>query len=231
MSNADKSAQDPPFHFEILRGPQPEFGEEPKAIYYAENHNAQCSYGELSTDFEMATLAILANYRENQLGNWVGPLAHLARQTLELSLKALVVSIRERDATVPRKALGTHDLGALWALGTSWLDANGYDSNNDARRIDAAHLIAAYNAIDPSGDLFRFGISYKEAFDKQKSYDRVGIVLNQFEKEFIAAIGFLNHWNAVVFRKTIAEAEGWQVDPYFDADDFPRVVTGPTQGK
>lgn len=218
----DEKTQDPPFHFEIWRGPQPGFGDEPKAIYYVENHNGQCSYGELSTDFEMATRATLASYRESGLANWMAPLAHLARQTLELSLKSLVVSIRERDAAISRTALSGHNLHALWVLGTNWLDARGFDAEKDARRLDATHLIEAYHAVDPSGDLFRFGMSYKKAFGKQKSYDRVGIVLDQFEREFDAAIGFLHHWDAVVFRKTIAEAEGWQVDPFFNADDFPR---------
>lgn len=63
------------FHLEIRRGPQSEFGIEPKAIYYVENHNAQCGYGELALDFEMAARAILATYREPQIGNWMTPSA------------------------------------------------------------------------------------------------------------------------------------------------------------
>lgn len=216
-------AKDPPFHFEIWRGPQPEFGIEPKAIYYVENHNAQCGYGELAEDFEMAARAILATYRESQLGNWMAPLAHLVRQTLEISLKSLISSIRERDVEVPEKALRGHDLGVLWEQSIAWLGSNGFDANSDARRDVTAHLIHAYDAIDPSGDLFRFGISYKEALGQQKSYDRVGIELDQFEYEFNAAMGFLNHWDAAVFRKTIAESEGWKEDPFFNVDDFPRL--------
>lgn len=223
MSEAHKRDRDLPFHFEIWREPQPEFGEEQKAIYYVENHNAQCGYAEVSTDFEMTTRAILATYRESHLGNWMAPLAHLARQTLELMLKSLVMSIRERGTIIPRKILGGHDLHALWAFGTGWLDANGFNAKEDARRASAAHLIEAYGAIDPSGDLFRFGVSYQKAFGKQKSYDRVGIVLDRFEREFDAATGFLSHWETVVFRRTMAEAEGWQGDPHFKADDFPRI--------
>ena len=59
MAKSDESSQDPSFHYEIWRGPRPEFGDEPKAIYYVENHNMQCGYSELSTDFEMATREIL----------------------------------------------------------------------------------------------------------------------------------------------------------------------------
>lgn len=223
MSEPDAPPQDPPFHHEIWRGPRPEFGDEPKAIYYVENHNGQCGYRELSTDFEIATREIFTLCHESQLGNWTAPLAHLARQTLELSLKALLESVCERDASIPRKTLRGHDLQALWTVGTGWLDAKGFGATQDARRSGAEHLIAAYSAIDPSGDLFRFGISCKAAFGRQKSYDRVGIMLDQFEIEFDAAVGFLNHWEAVVFRKTLAEIEGWQNDPYFNADDFPRV--------
>ena len=224
MAKSDDISQDPPFHYEIWRGPRPEFGNEPKAIYYVENHNGQCGYSDLLADFEIATRNILASYRDSQLGNWTAPLAHLARQTLELSLKALVESICERDAAIPRKTLRGHDLQALWALGIGWLDTKGFSATEDARRSAAEHLIAAYSAIDPSGDLFRFGISHKTAFGKQKSCNRVGIVLDQFEREFDAAVGFLNHWEAVVFRKTLAESEGWQNDPYFNADDFPHVA-------
>lgn len=103
--------KDLPFHYEIWRGPQAEFGSEPKAIYYVENHNGQCGYSELAGDFEMATHAMLNTYRESQLGNWIAPVAHLARQTLELSLKSLVSNISERDALVPKESLRSHNLG------------------------------------------------------------------------------------------------------------------------
>ncbi|HEX8480776.1 MAG TPA: hypothetical protein VF650_02600 [Allosphingosinicella sp.] len=223
MKHGRASASDPPFHFEIWRGPEPSFGQDPKAIYYVENHNGQCGYGELATDFETAARELIAAYRSSGLGNWVAPLAHLTRQTLELCLKALTVSIRERDESVSGRPLRSHDLGALWSLNLGWLDREGFAAGDDARRLAAMHLIEAYQAIDPSGDLFRFGISYKHAFGKQKSYDRVGIVLDQFELGFDSAVGFLNHWEAVVRRRTWGEQEGWTEDPIFDAEAFPRL--------
>lgn len=218
------TTHDPPFHYEIRRGPGPAFGDEPKAIYYVENHNGQCGYGESAADFEMATLEMIAAYRASGLGNWVAPVAHLTRQTLELHLKALIVSIRERDPSVSNKPLRGHDLSTLWSAAVEWLDAGGFLAADDARRPATGHLIAAYQAIDPSGDLFRFGISYKQAFGKQKSCDRVGIVLDRFELEFEAAVGFLRHWEAVVRRMTWAEQEGWSEDPFFDAEAFPRLL-------
>lgn len=220
----DEPNRDPDFHFEIWRGPSESFGEEPKAIYYVENHNGQCGYGDLATDFEMAAREAIAAYRTSGLANWMAPVAHLARQTLELCLKALVESIREQDSGVSAKRLGGHDLQGLWSVGTQWLDDNGFPAAQDVRRPHAAHLVAAYHSIDPGGDLFRFGLSRKEAFGKRKSYDRVGIVLDRFEGELNAAIGFLRHWEAVVRRRSLADELGWTVDELFNADDFPRAV-------
>ena len=216
------SPDDPPFHFEIWRGPGLSFGEEPKAIYYVENHNGQCGYGELALDFQMAATALLETYRNEQLGNWMAPVAHLIRQTLELRLKALLSSITDRDPTVDRKPLGQHDLLLLWTVAYSWLGSNGFTIDHDARLSATVHLISAYHAIDPSGDLFRFGMSRKTAFEKDKSYDRVGINCEVMAKEFADADGLLRHWDAAVFRKTMAEELGWIIDPHFKRDDFPR---------
>lgn len=218
---------DPAFHFEIWRGPDEAFGDEAKAIYYVENHNGQCGYGELATDFEMAARQIIAAYRTTQLANWMAPVAHLSRQTIELCLKALVESIRERDAKISAKPLRQHDLKALWSTGTQWLDSHGYQASEDARRPAAEHLIDAFHSIDPSGDLFRFGMSRKTAFGKQKSYDRVGIMLERFEREFDAAVGFLSHWEAVVRRLSLAEDFGHELDGQFDANNFPRTRDKP----
>lgn len=215
-------AEDPPFHFEIWHGPSQSFGDEPKAIYYVENHNGQCSYGELATDFEIAAKALLQAYQREQIGNWIGPVAHMIRQTLELNLKALLSSILERDVAVDRKPLNRHGLILLWSTCYAWLTANGFSVDKDARLPRTLHLLSAYDAIDPSGDLFRFGMSYKTAFGKQKSYDRVGINCETMDKDFDDATGLLVHWNAAVFRLTIAEDEEWTSDPYFNADDFPK---------
>lgn len=215
--------EDPPFHFEIWKGPGPSFGDEPKAIYYVENHNGQCSYGELALDFQMAATALLETYRNERLGNWMAPVAHMIRQTLELRLKALLSSIMVRDPAVDNRPLGQHDLLRLWDAAYTWLKSNGFAIDSDARLSPTLHLISAYDAIDPSGDLFRFGMSRKTAFAKQKSYDRVGINCDVMAREFADADGLLRHWDAAVFRLTMAEENGWTTDPYFEVDDFPKV--------
>ncbi len=220
----------PPFHFEIWQGPGRSFGDEPKAIYYVENHNSQCTYGEIALDFQMAATALLETYRSEQLGNWMAPVAHMIRQTLELRLKALRSSILARDSTVDKKPLGQHDLQRLWGVAYVWLQANGFQIDRDARLPPTIHLISAYDAIDPSGDLFRFGMSRKTAFGKQKSYDRVGINCEVMEQEFADADALLCHWDAAVFRMTMAEEQGWTTDPYFEVDDFPKVKQPPMPG-
>lgn len=219
--------EDPPFHFEIWKGPGPSFGNEPKAIYYVENHNGQCSYGELALDFQMAATALLETYRDQKLGNWVAPVAHMIRQTLELRLKALLSSILARDPVVDKKPLGQHDLLRLWGVVYTWLLANGFPIDRDARLSATLHLISAYDAIDPSGDLFRFGMSRKTAFKKQKSYDRVGIDCEVMAQEFTDADDLLCHWDAAVFRLTMAEEHGWTTDPNFEAGDFPKIEQSP----
>ena len=214
---------DPPFHFDIWRGPGPSFGDEPKAIYYVENHNGQCCYGELALDFQMAATALLETYRSEQLGNWMAPVALMIRQTLELRLKALLSSITVRDPSVDKNPLGQHDLLRLWGVVNIWLRANGFPIDRDVRLSPTLHLLNAYDAIDPSGDLFRFGMSRKMAFEKQKSYDRVGINCEVMAKEFADADGFLRHWDAAVFRLSMADEHGWATDPYFERDDFPKI--------
>lgn len=215
---------DPPFHFEIWRGPSEHFGNEPKSIYYVENHNGQCGYGELATDFEMAAMVLLETYRESALGNWMAPVAHMVRQTLELLLKALLQSIVARDARVDAKPLKQHDLLTIWNVSLQWLTKGGFRINEDARLPRTVHLLTSYDAIDPSGDLFRFGMSRKKAFEKLKSYDRVGINIDVMIADFKGAVRFLSHWDAAVFRIQIAKEMGWASDPYFDVDDFPSVV-------
>lgn len=218
------ASEDPPFHFEIWKGPGESFGDEPKAIYYVENHNGQCSYGELALDFQMAAAALLTTYKQEQLGNWMAPVAHMIRQTLELRLKALLTSIVERDATVDKSPLAHHVLLRLWEPSYAWLKSNGFPVETDARLPRTVHLLQAYDAIDPSGDLFRFGMSRKTAFNKKKSYDRVGINCEIMAQDFGSADAFLSHWDAAVFRLTLAEEEGWNSDPFFNADDFPKAV-------
>ncbi len=216
------AVEDPPFHFEIWKGPGRSFGDEPKAIYYVENHNGQCGYGELALDFQIAAKALLETYQREQLGNWLAPIAHMIRQTLELQTKALLQSICGRDSKVNSKPLASHNLMAIWGDAYRWLKANGFRIDEDARLPRTVHLLKSFDAIDPSGDLFRFGLSRQTAFNKQKSYDRVGINCDIMVGDFDAAYGLLTHWDASVFRLTMAEEEGWESDPFFDVNDFPK---------
>jgi hypothetical protein len=100
----------------------------------------------------------------------------------------------------------------------------GLQFRQDARLATAEWFVEMLHAIDPSGDLFRFGMSNQSAFGKQKSYDRVGIRLEQMVPEFEATAAFLRHWEAVLFSRLLAIEMEWETDPYFDADDFPRIV-------
>lgn len=217
-----KDASDPRFHYEIWKGPSTEFGHNQKSISYVENHNAPCGYSELASDFGMAADVLIERYRMSGLGNWVAPVAHISRQVIELHLKALMHSINDFDKNFDTAPLGSHNLEAIWLACRSWLIGSGYKLNNDARLEMTDHIISAFHEIDPSGDLFRFGVSRKMAFNKQKSYDRVGICLEHFEKEFKSAQGLLNHWEATVFRENVKIEMGWEKDPYFDPENFPR---------
>lgn len=133
----------------------------------------------------------------------MAPVAHVSRQLVELRLKALMESIGERDATIDVAQLGCHNLEAMWVVCRKWLIDQGYKILDDARFEMTERLIAAFHGIDPSGGLFRFGISKKTAFDKRKSYDRVGIDLDPFERELTALDGFLSHWEGAVFREKL----------------------------
>lgn len=219
---AKKIADDPRFHFDIYAGPA--VGRRDRsAIYYVENHNGQCSYAELATDFEMLAWLAIEQFQRDHLGNWTAPIAHSVRQTLELLLKAMLEAI-ERRGCPPNSALSfSHDLDRIWQHCRQWLSANGYKFAQDARLKQTEWLLAAFHHVDPSGDLFRFGISNTSAFSKQKSYDRVGLDLEILIADFRTAIDFLRHWETVPFREALVIEMGWSDDPHFDKDDFPRV--------
>lgn len=215
-------ASNPKFHYEICKGPSVEFGGERKSIFYVENRNTSSGYAELALDFSCAATALVEQYRITRLGNWVAPVAHISRQLIELRLKALMTSIGAFDSLFNTNPLSSHDLESIWSGCLAWLVRGGYKIKEDARQEVAEHLISAFHEIDPSGDLFRFGVSRKTAFEKQKSYDRVGIELELFGPELTATDEFLSHWDAVVFREGMKREMGWTTDPFFDADDFPK---------
>lgn len=212
---------DPRHHFEIWTGPSTEFVEK-APIYYVENHNGQCGYADLATDFEMTLALVFDAHRLDGLGNWTSQIAHLARQVLELRLKALFEQIALEDSRVQSKPLKAHDLSALWRGSRSWLIGAAYPVETDARLATTDLLVQAFHAVDPRGDLFRFGMSRQGAYGRFKSYDRVGIIVERLENDFAAANGFLSHWETTLWRGRFAKEEGWNGDPFFDANDFPR---------
>lgn len=212
---------DPRHHFEIWTGPSASFVEK-APIYYVENHNGQCGYADLATDFEMTLALVFDAHRHDGLGNWTSQIAHLVRQVLELRLKALFEQITLEDSRVQPKPLKAHDLSALWGGSRSWLIGAAYPVETDARLATTDLLIQAFHAVDPRGDLFRFGMSRQGAFGRPKSYDRVGINVDRLENDFAAANQFLGHWETTLWRGRLAKEEGWKEDHFFDADDFPR---------
>lgn len=216
------SKENLPFHSEIWRGPGKGYGDEPKAIEYVENHNAECSYDQAATDFSIAANALLEVCERDQLANWVAPTAYLIRQTLELKLKALLEAVIEHDGSISSKPLGQHALLEIWDVSYAWLTAKGFEIDNDARLVSTLHLLQAFDSIDPTGDLFRFGKSKKRWFGKRKTSDRVGINIPVMKSDFADAEGLLDHWESVLVRRLMMDEMNWAEDPSFDPDAFPK---------
>lgn len=191
-------------------------------VYYVENENASAGYAEAALDFEMLVIDLLPRLGPLELGNWIAPVLHLARQTIELRLKALLQTIVDRDHEVDERVLGKHDLSAIWGIGQDWLHSHGYALNRDARLEATNQLVAALHAVDPSGDLFRFSKSRQSRFGRNKSSDRVGVNYETFPSAFKQTVKLLLHWEAVLFREKLKVEMGWENDPYFDADDYPK---------
>lgn len=223
MKEDSKSAQDTRFHYKIYDGPSKDYLKREPPISYVENYNGHCGYAELATDFKMAADLMIEQSKRIGLGNLTAPVSHLVRQTLELKLKALLETTLVRGSKEKASLLYKHNLQDIWKSSKDWLISSGYKIREDARFDIAEWMILSFHAIDPSGDLFRFGISKQTAFGKRKSYDRVGINIGLLEPYFNESYAFLSHWEAVPFREMIAKEEGWERDPYFDPDDFPRV--------
>jgi hypothetical protein len=191
-------------------------------VYYVENHNGSIGYAEAALDFRMLTVELLPRLGPQQLGNWTGPVLHLARQTLELCLKALFEQITDRDRLADKRLLGKHDLSALWLASREWLSQHGYPIQTDARLDSVNCLVGSFHAVDPSGDLFRFAQSKQSRFNKKKSYDRVGVSFDEFPAAFTQGVDLLQHWECVLLREVLRKEQGWEKDPYFNADDYPK---------
>lgn len=221
----DTECLDERFYFEIWSGPSQSLKDRKPSVSYCENHNGDFDYGLAANDFEMAANALIAVQREQPyLSNWVAPVLHLVRHALELKLKALIQTINWKSNISANRFKFDHDLKALWENGRKWLIENTYQIETDARLTNTDSLIENLHAIDPTGDLFRFGTSRKVAFGRQKSSDRVGYRQEDFFAEFENACGCLNHWSDVLMREIIQAEQGWEKDPYFDKDAFPKAA-------
>ena len=167
-------------HFEIWAGEGDALKPAPPCVSYCENHNADFDYGLAALDFKVATEALINHQRSDpHMGNWTAPILHMIRQTLELILKSLIESIGWKCGSERCRVKFVNDLGELWAHRRTWLIENGYSIRSDARLAVTDKLIENIHAIDPTGDLFRFGTSRKKAFGRNKSSDRVGYEQNQ----------------------------------------------------
>lgn len=199
-------------------------------IYYVENHNTAIGYSEAADDFEMLVDSLLPRLDPHELGNWTTPILHLARQTIELRLKALLQAIVDRDQTIDKRHLGKHDLSAIWHTGRDWIQNNGYGLDRDARLKMTDELITAFHSVDPSGDLFRFAQSRQERFGKRKSSDRVGVNHEKFPLFFRQTVSLLRHWETVLLREKLKVEKNWEEDPYFDPNDYPKEPSSSSNG-
>lgn len=223
MARTPPTSEDEKYHYEIWSGPSEAYAKAQPSISYVENHNAEWDYGLAAFDFKMAADALIAHQkRDPHLGNWTAPICHLVRQTIELQLKSLLQMISWKHNKDQKELAFTHNVERLWADGKEWLVGNGYPIATDSRLTDLDRLVANLHSIDPAGDLFRFGTSKFHAFGRAKTYDRVGydqdILFSEFERAYQCA----KHWSSVVMREIIMKEEGWNEDPFFDPDDFPR---------
>lgn len=222
MAKPPRIADDPRFH-RTLFGTLTEFNEDmPPALIYLENGNSIAGYDALSLNYKLVTDAMIAQYRTRQLGNWEAPLAFMVRQTLELTHKSLLEETISAGNPDPLKLLNTHRLHAIWQSSRDWLLQNKFPIDNDQRFIVVEWLTENFNAVDPSGDLFRFANSNVEAYGRQKTYDRAGIYYGTLVPYFDKTYACLSHW-AIVVAAAQAKAAGEEWNAEWDSNDYPKV--------
>ncbi|MDD2830509.1 MAG: hypothetical protein PHW18_13120 [Sulfuricurvum sp.] len=192
-------------------------------VYYVENHNGSIGYAEAAIDFKILTVELLPRLDPQQLGNWMCPVLYLARQTVELCLKALFERVTDKDPVADKRLLGKHDLSALWLTSREWLSQHDYPILTDARLGSANYLVESLHAVDPTGDLFRFAQSKQLRFNKKKSCDRVGVSFDEFPSAFTQTVDLLQHWESVLFREDLCKEQGWEKDPSFNRDAYPKL--------
>lgn len=197
----------------------------PSVLYYVENGNAIAGYDQLALDYKMAADLLIKTSKESGLGNWFAPTLLVVRQTLELSLKALLEATIDRGNSCNKKLMFSHDLWGIWEECRGWLHAKDYSFRQDSRLEIAEWVIENFHAVDPTGDLFRFAHSKHEAFKRKKTYDRAGVNDAVFVDYFNLAFDFLSHWKGVLIMEWIeaqAIKEGISYTRPVNPDDFPR---------
>jgi len=220
-----KDAADPRFHRKLFGSLSELNSERPPCLVYVENGNFNSGYDLLADDYKMAADLIIEEEQRSGLGNWTAPLVFMVRQTLELSLKALLEATGLLGNSVSPKLLFSHRLDALWEQSRDWLQASSYPIEQDRRCDTAEWMITNLHAVDPSGDLFRFAHSKFAAFDRLKTYDRAAVYPAVLIPYFNETYGFLRHWEGVLVNQLIKEEAERQGEPYdgsFNPDDYPR---------
>lgn len=197
----------------------------PPLLYYVENGNAIAGYDQLALDYKMASDLLIKTSKESGIGNWLAPTLLVVRQTLELSLKALLEATVDRGNSYNKKLMFSHDLWGIWGECRRWLDDKVYPFRQDSRLATAEWVIDNFHAVDPTGDLFRFAHSKNEAFKRKKTYDRVGVNDAVFVNYFNVAWAFLNHWQGVLVKEWMEEQVQKDDITYtqpFNPDDLTR---------
>lgn len=223
MTRPTRQADDPRFH-RTLFGSLSEFNEAmPPCLIYVENGNFNYGYDLLALNYKMAADLMIHEYQNSGLGNWTAPTAFMVRQTLELAHKSLLEATGIKGNAVSQKVMFSHNLETIWAAGRAWLLENGYPVENDQRFAVAEWMTANFDAVDPSGDLFRFAHSTMGAYGRHKTYDRAGVYLKLLVPYFEKTYGFLMHWGAVLStQKTKEDDKDWE--PFWDPDDYPKIA-------
>lgn len=220
MAKPPRIADDQRFH-RTLFGSLTDFNEEmPPCLVYVENGNFNSGYDLLAFDYKMAADAMIAEWRNNGLSNWTAPVAFMVRQTL--SHKSILEKTAGAGNVVPDGLLHSHNLKAMWASSRAWMLQNKYPIENDQRYAVADWMTTNFDAVDPTGDLFRFAHSKVRAYDRDKTYDRTGLYIGSLVPYFEKTFGFLTHWAAVLSTQKIkTEEKDWE--PSWDPDDYPKL--------
>ena len=227
MAKAPIIVDDPRFHRSLFGSLKDYSEDRPPALYYVENGNFVAGFDQLALDYEQAVYHLLSGSKQSGWDSLTAPLVFIVRQTFELRLKALLEATAELGNSITADDFFTHKLDVLWTRSETWLDVNGYKYREDARCETALWMLENFQAVDPTGDLFRFAHSRMMAFNRQKSYDRAGTNEEVFVPYFEKTIRFLGHWSGVLVAektKEICVAEGAEYPDVFDPDDFPKIT-------